>query len=91
MNDRLNVRIRSEPVAGCEEAFPQFEIVVDFSVAHHGYGFIFVGDRLISPLEIDNAQAPKTQPDSRTEMQTLAIGPSVPNHIRHATEQALVN
>jgi hypothetical protein len=57
MEDDFRVRGGLELVTCGLQNSAEFEKIVDFAIEHDPYGLIFVGKRLPSSVEVDNAQA----------------------------------
>ena len=57
----FNIRVGAKAMALLDQYFFQLEIVEDLAIAHQHHGPVFVVDRLVATLQIDNAQTPKAQ------------------------------
>src|SRR3990172_437801 len=55
VDDHFGVRLGQEPVTGLQEFFPKLDVVIDLPIEYNVDGPILVGDRLSTPLNIDDA------------------------------------
>ena len=65
MHDDFNIGMRVETMTARDELVTESGVVVDLTVAHHGDGSVFARDRLVTRLQVDDAQPRHPQPDPR--------------------------
>src|SRR5277367_244968 len=87
MDDAFRVRACGELVSVAKQILAKFRIVVDFAVQHHPNAAVFIRNRLVTAGDIDDAQAPKTQPDARSRVNPFVIRASMNNCLRHPADE----
>ena len=75
MDDGFGVARCPEGVAALFELAPQLAVVVDLAVEHHPDGAVFVANRLLAGLEVDDAQPAHAEPDAVAEVEPSSSGP----------------
>src|SRR4051812_18422036 len=68
----------------------QLFVVVDLPVENDRNGAIFVEDRLIAGLEVDDAEPPHAESNLVAEVKALGIRPAVPHRVAHSVDQRAV-
>ena len=91
VDDDLDVGAGAEAVAAGGELFAQLLEVVDLAVADDGDCAVLVRDRLITGLEIDDAEAPEAQTDAGREVEALAVGAAMAQTVGHPLEHVAVD
>ena len=69
---------------------PQFLEIVDLTVADDPYSPVFVSNRLVSSLEINDAKAAHTDSGAFTGIMAMIVGPAVNHHLAHSFQQTLL-
>jgi hypothetical protein len=62
-----------------DQHFSQLEIVEDFSVAHQHYRTVFVEERLVAALQVDNAQTAKAESQMIFRSPRVSMKPTRPH------------
>jgi hypothetical protein len=83
MNDRFGVGIGVEGMSALQEVLPQFLVVEDFPVENDLNGSILVVDRLVSSIQVDDAETPHPKSDARFEIESFVIGTTVNDRVAH--------
>src|SRR5216684_4614821 len=65
------------------EFFAQFPKIVNFPVTHRPDGAVFIGDRLVSAFEVNNAETAHAQSDSITDVMAMIVRPTMDNDAAH--------
>jgi hypothetical protein len=91
VDDDLDIRIGPETMASGLEVSTQFLIVVDLSIAHNRDSAIFIGNRLIAGLQVDDAQSAKAETDAWFDKVSVPIRSTVGHHVRHAMKHVPVD
>ena len=86
MQDDLGVGLGGEGMSQVDQLAAQFTVVVDLPVHGDGHGGVLVEDGLVAALQVDDAQAPKTQSHPPINEMPLIVGASVGNDVRHPLE-----
>jgi hypothetical protein len=58
MNNSLGITVGAVTMTAGLQLFPQFRVIVDFSIEYDPGSFVFVADRLVSSREIHNTEPP---------------------------------
>ena len=87
VDDDLGVTVRAEDVAGGLELGAQLAVVVDLAVVDEPDGLVLVGDRLVSALAVDDAQAAVAEADGRRLEGAGVIGAAVHDGGGHTPEK----
>ncbi len=66
-----------------KQVAPQITIVIDLPVEDNQLGPIFVEDRLMSPSQIDDAEASHAHPHASLDEQPLIVRSPMTNRIAH--------
>ena len=91
VDEHFGVAGRSEAVSVRLELLAHLGEVVDLAVEDRPYGAVFIRERLVAGGKIDDAQAPMPQPDPFPEIETVRVGPAVPDGICHRAEQIRID
>src|SRR6185312_11069616 len=67
----------------------QLKIVKDFAVEHNPQALIFVGDRLLAPTQINDAQTRAAQTDGAIQQNAKLIRAPMPDHGEHSAKAVL--
>ena len=91
MDDCLRIAMGPEIVPPRLQAAAQLSIVVDFAVEHDADGVVFVADRLLAGVQVDNAETAHGQPDVSGNEETVVIGPAVTNALVHSFDHGSID
>ncbi|SRR5260370_19767935 len=83
MNNGFSVAFGAVAVATGLQVFAQFLVVVNLAVENDPERLIFIGDRLVTGLNVDNAEAAHGQSDVLLDKETVVIGPAVDDLLVH--------
>src|SRR5439155_7045897 len=72
MNDDFGVRMGAETMALIDQFFSQLFVVVNFTIESDADGAVLVVERLVSLLEVDDAQANMAEGECATVEQCIA-------------------
>ena len=88
MNQYLGVRLRPEPVAALQipAKFPE---IVDLAVENRPDALLLIGDGLLAPFQVDDAEAPMPQPDRAVEQEPVLVGTPMGHLGVHGPHRAL--
>ena len=78
MDERFHIAVGREAMPALFEIGAQFDVVIDLAVADDVNRSVFVRDRLLAAREIDNAEPPHRQTDSRRDKKSFIIRPAMP-------------
>src|SRR5215510_11318187 len=84
MQQDFNIRFGPKVMAHLDQYFFQLEMVEDIAIAHQHHGTIFVVDRLVATLQIDNAQTPKAQRHRMVNKISGGVGATMDQLVGHA-------
>lgn len=91
VDDDLDIGRGVEGMARGLELRSELRTVVDLSIADDHDGSVLVGNGLIPGLEIDDAEAPYSQADTRRPIEPAAVRPAMAQDRRHPLEQGPVD
>ena len=77
MNNGFGVAFGAVAMATGLQIFAQFLVVVNFAVENDPKRLVFIGDRLVTGLNVDDAEAAHGQSDVLLDKETGVIGPAV--------------
>src|SRR5215216_917071 len=84
MKQDFDVRFGPEAMAFLDQYFLQLGVIEDLAVAHQNYRAVFVVERLVTTLQIDNAQTPEPQPYMMIRKISGRVGATMDQFVRHA-------
>jgi len=82
----LRIPGRLEAVPPAQQVLAQLAVVVDLAVERHPYAFVFIGQGLLAPLHVDDAQTNVPQSGVLGGNQTLSVRPPMAHHVAHAAD-----
>src|ERR1700733_6581584 len=88
MHNHFSVGLRLENMTFVHQEKAQLLVVVDFSVEYDPYRIAFVRERLMTARQIDNGEPCVTQSYPGRKINSLVVGPAMPDRIQHAPNQA---
>ena len=91
MNDHLGVGVRGEHVPALEQLAGQLAIVVDLAVEDDLHGAVFVADRLVAGLQVDDAEAIHPEAERAVGQQARLVGAAVLDGVAHGAQRGLVH
>ena len=91
MNDDLRVSLGLEDVSLGPELFSKLFVVVDFSIEYDPDGTIFVRNRLMAAIQIDDRKSSKTKPYRARHVIPFVVRATMVNGIRHPLEEVRWN
>jgi hypothetical protein len=91
VDDDFDIRIGPETMAGGLQVSTQFLVVVDFSIAHNRDRAIFIRNRLIAGLQVNDAQSAEAETDAWLNKVPVPIRSTVSHHICHAMKHIPVD
>jgi hypothetical protein len=91
VHDHLGIRARAEGVAALEQLRLDLHEVEDLAVEGDHDRVIFVVERLLAALQIDDCQTPMTEADSRLEVKAVAVRTAMADRAVHGPQQPLVD
>ena len=83
MDNHLCIRLRHKDMPTISQILTQFLIVVNLSIENNPHRPVFITDRLVPCVEIDNRQSPKAKTDRSGPVVSFIVRSTVPNGIRH--------
>src|SRR4051812_23548018 len=86
MNDNFRIRRRFKYVPLLNESIPNLNVIINLAVKSNPDCAIFVGQRLLPTLDIDNTQSAMRQRDVFIEIGALPVGTSMRKSSRHPLE-----
>src|SRR5213080_3880323 len=69
------------------ELLAQLAIVVDLAVQHDRHGPVLVEDRLVSRVQVDDAQPLDAESHAALTMDACGVRPTMPDHRAHPGDQ----
>ena len=87
MNDGFGIALGAIAVTPGFQVLPQIPMVVDFTVENYPNAALFIADRLMTSLNVDNAQAAHCQSDILLDKEAVVVGPAVDNLTVHRHQQ----
>jgi hypothetical protein len=84
MNDGLGIAMRGKTVATRKQIAPQAAIVIDFAVKDYPVRLIFICDRLMAGIQVDDAQAPHPDRAAAIQMKTFIVRAAVADCAAHS-------
>ena len=91
VHQHLGVARRGERMPASLETISQLAIVVDLSVQHDQHAAVFVGDRLPSAGQIDDAQAAHPDRGVSVDIHALVVGTPMADALEHPPQNFYVN
>lgn len=91
VNDALCICVRAEDVAALFQVGAQLREIVDFPILDHPNSFIFVGDRLVAGVQVDDGQTPHSQPYAGVIIESVAVGAAVNDGRVHGFERGALD
>ena len=91
VDDRLGIGARPEAVAEPFELVRQLGVVVDLAVLNHRARSVFVRERLVTVLEVDDREAPRGKCDAAVDEASFRVGPAVQERRGHRGEAVAVD
>ena len=86
VNDGFGVAGSPKTMTARGEFLAQLAVVVDLAIEDDPDRSIFVADRLLAAVQVDDAQASHAQPDAITQVHTFFIRPSMHQHLAHRAD-----
>jgi hypothetical protein len=87
VNDHLSIRSGTEPMAFIDQTLAQLPEIVDLSVQDDPDGLVFVVDRLLTRLKVDDAEPSHTHSEISIHEDSLIIRSTMPNTPAHPLER----
>src|SRR4051794_30771472 len=87
MHDDLRVGVSREPMAARLQLVAQLHVVVDLSVEDDDDRAVFVGDRLIARLQIDDREPLDAKADALLYERALGVRSAMPDDVAHSRDQ----
>jgi hypothetical protein len=87
VDDDLGVRARFENMPPSLELFAKFDEVIDFAIKDDLQAAVFVRDRLVAALKINDAEAPMPQAYVLRHIVPFSIRPTMAKRIAHPTDK----
>ena len=91
VDEHLGVAVRREPVAGPLEVPPELTVVVELAVLDDRDAAVLVRDRLVAGREVDDREAPGSEPDGPVEVCAVRVRPALDEGCAHRREPAGVD
>jgi hypothetical protein len=88
MDDSLGVAFRTVPMTARFKALPQVQMVIDFAVEYDPNVAVFVAQRLVTGLDIDDAEAAHRQSDILFNKEAFVVRAPVNDPPVHRVEEA---
>src|SRR5262245_66060233 len=86
MDERLDVALGGEAVPACLERCAQLAEIVDLAVADDDGTLVFVENRLLSGVEIDDRQAAHADSHRTIDEMPDVVGPAVGDDVGHGSQ-----
>src|SRR4029077_14138971 len=64
----------------------EFRIIVDLTVQQYPGRLVFIGNRLVSAGNIDDAKPPMSQTDARGDINSFVVGTTVADGLSHTMD-----
>ena len=87
VHQHLRIGAGLAPMSSGDQILFQFQVVVDLAVEDDPDGAIFVRDRLLPGLQIDDCQAPHTQGDGLPHVEPFVIGAAMNDSVSHRAQK----
>jgi hypothetical protein len=91
MDQALSIGRRRELMATFSEIASQLPVVVNFPVEDHPHRAIFIMDRLLPGMHIDDRQPSHAQSHAISKVKPIVIRAPPPNERTHLPDQRLIN
>jgi len=82
----LGIRMSAETMAFGDQLFAEFRVIIQLAVRDEVDGTLFVADRLMPRLHVDNGKALDAQCRTRSEEGTPMVGTPVTKSVQHPLE-----
>ena len=86
MQDRFRVTARPVVMTARLQGWPQLAVIVDLAVEDDPDVAVLVGHGLMATGHVDDREAPVTESHRPLDPESLAVRPSMPQHVTHALE-----
>jgi len=83
MDNGLGVAPSAIAVTPGLEIRPQILVVIDFTIEDDPNAFVFIADRLVTGLDIDDAEAAHRQSNVLLDKKTVIVWPAVDDLLVH--------
>jgi hypothetical protein len=83
MHQHFGIRPGSKPVPARLQRRTKLKVVVDLAVEDHPYGFVLVGDGLMSGVQVNDAEAPHADGAVAVQMVAFVVRAAVHNSAAH--------
>src|SRR5687767_2588994 len=90
MNERLGIAACRELVSRLEQPRAKLMVVVDLAVVDDGDVAGLIGDRLLAPGDVDDAEAAHPEGRLTNDPAPVIVGAPVPDGVAHPVKQHLV-
>jgi hypothetical protein len=91
VDDRFGVGVGREAMATGDQVVPKLRVIVDFPIEHPPYLAILVGNWLVTTFNIDDAEAPESKSDPRTQVDAFIIWAAMDHRLGHLVNEAVGN
>jgi hypothetical protein len=91
MDQALGIGRRRELMATLSKIVSQLPVVVNLPVEDHPYRAIFIVDRLLPGMHVDDRQPSHAQSHAISKVKPIVIRTSPPNERTHPPDQRLIN
>src|SRR5690349_15035922 len=86
MNNRFGIGVGGETMAALQQLLSQLGIIVDFTVEQNPNGAVLVGNWLMSPGNVNYAEAAVPQSDSGGDINPGVVRPAMTQGVVHAAD-----
>ena len=87
VRDDLGVAAGQEPVPAAFKSRPDLAVVVELSVLDGPDPPVFVAERLMTALHVDDAEAAHPESDAVGQIRAAIVGPAMRHDVRHPVER----
>ena len=91
MHDDFGIGLTLEDMPFGEEEFAQLLVVINLAVENDPDIVVFVGQRLMAALDVNNAQTPHGQADILFDEEAFVVGPSMRDSSIHAGQHVTLD
>src|SRR6185295_10164175 len=87
----LGVRVCGKPMPARLQFLAQFDVIENLAIINDPQRSVLITDRLLSRLQIDDAEARVSQRDLIAKINTKLIGTTMTDHRQHLPDHVSVN
>ncbi len=89
MHNHFRIAGGPEDMSAFLQLRPQFDVVVDFAIRDEPHALVFVGERLTTAGQVDQAEPAVSEATTVAEIESVAIGSSMAERRGHSPDEFL--